>query len=372
VAARDPQHRGDPLLTVEELHGVFAAAGSGTVGLEEEILLVDRGTWLPAPAAADVARSAGDPRVKTELPAAQLELATAPHATVADAIAELAALRRALLAACPPSVAPVATPVHPLVGGPSALSDDERSRAMADEYGAVARRQLVGALQVHVAPGDADTALAVYNALRGHLPELAALAAAAPFHAGEDTGLASIRPLLCTLLPRQGVPPAIDSWASHLEDLRWGAATGRVREPGRWWWELRPHLGFGTLEIRVPDTQPTIEAAAAVAGLAHALVCHLAERARAGEELGAPPSWRIGENRWSALRDGVHGSLADLRTGETAPTAARLHALVDAVEGHAPGGLDGVRRCIERNAADALRTAGPAGAVPWLAEVFPP
>jgi glutamate---cysteine ligase / carboxylate-amine ligase len=361
---------GPPALDPEGLRAVFDATPPSTVGLEEEVLLVDPGSWLPVPMAADVVAAAQDPRVKTELPAAQVELATEPHDTVAGAIAELRSAREALVGTCGDAVAPVAAAVHPLVQGPSEVAPSERAQALSAEYGEVARRQLVGALQVHVAVGGADATLAVHNALRGYLPELAALAAAAPFHEGRDSGLASVRPLVSTLLPRQGVPPAIVSWEAHAEDLRWGAASGRVAEPGRWWWELRPHLGFGTLEVRVPDVQPTLAGAAAVASFAHALVLHLAEGHRAGEDLGAPPTWRIAENRWSALRHGTRGSLADLVTGEPQPTSQRLHHLIDLVEPHAAGGLDGARALVARGAVEDLRAQGVVGATPWLASVF--
>ena len=150
----------------------------------------------------------------------------------------------------------------------------------------MARRQLVCALQVHVAVGGADRTLAVYNALREHLPELAALAANAPFHAGADTGLASIRPKISEGLPRQGIPPAFASWDELAAELRWGTTAGALPELALWWWELRPHLSHGTLELRVPDAQTTVAEAAAVAAVAHALVVRLAERHDAGE-LGA-------------------------------------------------------------------------------------
>src|SRR5205085_6691918 len=90
-------------------------------------------------------------------------------------------------------------------------------------YGPIASRQLVCALQVHVSIGDADRALAVYNAARSYMPLLAALAANAPFYESRDTGLASVRPKLGELLPRQGVPPAIESWEAYAEPFRWVA-----------------------------------------------------------------------------------------------------------------------------------------------------
>ena len=151
--------------------------------------------------------------------------------------------------------------MHPFAAPLGVLNRGERYDAILDEHGDVARSQLVCALQVHVAVGGADATLAVYNALRGHLPELAALAANAPFHAGRDTGFASIRPLIGGLLPRQGVPPAIPSWAEFAEMLRWAG------DPKTWWFELRPHVAYGTLELRVCDTQTTLAEAAAIAAV---------------------------------------------------------------------------------------------------------
>lgn len=356
--------------TEAELRAVFDAPASGTVGLEEEVLLVDAASGAVAPAAAEVVAAAADGRVKPELPACQIELATRPHPGVDDAVAELAGLRRLLAAACPPGVRPCAAALHPWHRGPMPVADTLRARALLADYGTVARRQLVAALQVHVAVGDADVALAVYNALRGHLPELAALAAAAPFHEGEDTGLASARPLVCTQLPRQGVPPAFPSWAAVADALRWGAAAGRLPDAGRWWWELRLHPCFGTLEVRVPDVQPTVAASAAVAAVAAALVHHLADQHRSGRPLDVPDTWRIADNRWSALRDGVEGTLADLRTGEPVPTRRRLLDLLDQIEPHAPGGLDAARALLAHPSARRLRAAGPTGAVPWLVDAF--
>jgi glutamate---cysteine ligase / carboxylate-amine ligase len=222
----------------------------------------------------------------------------------------------------------------------------------------VSRRQLVGAFQVHVAVGGAERTLAVYNGLRSLLPELAALAAAAPFYEGHDTGLASARPLVATLLPRQGVPPAISSWAAFAAELDWGARAGALPNPGRWWYELRPHLVHGTLELRVPDAQPSLAHCRAVADACLSAVRGLADRFDAGEPLPADPSWRIEENRWAALRDGVEGELADLVTGERRPTRERLRELF------------GANPLIERNAALELREVGVDGAAAWLAGQF--
>lgn len=352
------------------MRSVFDATSPFTVGLEEEVMLVDRAGGAPVGAAARVVAVAADVGIKAELPACQVELVTRPHLDVDGALAELTSARARLMDACPPGIVPVAAAVHPTAPATMAVGPSGRHRLIEREFGELARRQLVGSLQVHVALGNADRTLAVYNALRGWLPELAALAAAAPFHEARDTGLASVRPILAGQLPRQGVPPAIESWEAYVDDMRWGRASGAVPEPRRWWWELRPHVLHGTLEVRVPDVQPTMGAAAAVVAVVHALVRHLATRHDAGDPLGAPMTWRIAENRWRALRDGVHGTLADLTTGEVVPTRQRLHHLLDTIEPSASGGLERARLLVERNTADDLRAVGCGRAVGWLAEAF--
>ncbi|HWI72743.1 MAG TPA: glutamate-cysteine ligase family protein, partial [Baekduia sp.] len=65
-----------------------------TVGLEEELMLLDPATLDLAPVAADVlARLDGDRRFVPEVPAAQLEIVGAPAATVGVAAATLTAAR---------------------------------------------------------------------------------------------------------------------------------------------------------------------------------------------------------------------------------------------------------------------------------------
>jgi glutamate---cysteine ligase / carboxylate-amine ligase len=360
-----------------QLRAAFDAPEPLTIGLEEEAMLLDLRTLDLAPVAHEIA---GDgPPLKLELPACQLELSTTPARSVAEAIGQLADGRRALAAAAEGRALPAVAGAHPFAAPLGPLSAGERYAAIEREYGDVARAQLLCALQVHVAVGGAERTLAVYNALRGHLPELAALAANAPFHAGRDSGCASVRPLIGGLLPRQGIPPRLPSWDAFAEGLRWGAQAGAVPEPRRWWWELRPHPAFGTLELRVPDAQTTLAEAAAVAAFAHALVGWLAERFDAGERLAAPETWRIAENRWAALRHGVDGRFADLDSG--APRPAR-DLLRERLEQLAPAAdrlgcaaeLAGAAHLIEENGALRQRAVaareGLQGLVRWLAERY--
>jgi carboxylate-amine ligase len=367
------------LPTAAGLRAAFERPGPPTVGLEEELMVLDPATLDLAPRAAEVLGALdGDPRFKLELPAAQLEIVTAPAPDVASAAAELAGARRTLAAALPGRARFAAAGVHPFAAPEGALNEGGRYDAIAAEYGPVARRQLVFGLHVHVAVRGAGRALAVHDALRSHLPELAALAANGPYHDGRDSGLASVRPKISEMLPRQGVPPALGSWEGLAAALSWGrrAGTQTAPAPTGWWWELRLHPAHGTVELRVPDAQATVADTAAVAAVAHALVVRLADRHEAGEVLPVHPTWRIEENRWSACRHGLAGTLADLDTGEPQPTRDRLERLLDDLAPTASrlgcsAELEAARGLLHANGAERQRAAGgPRAAAAWLAERF--
>jgi glutamate---cysteine ligase / carboxylate-amine ligase len=237
---------------------------------------------------------------------------------------------------------------------------------------------MVSALQAHLAIRPADVALAVTDALRSYLPDLIALAAAAPFSAGADTGLATVRPIVSTLLPRQGVPPVLGSWEGYAAVRRWLARTG-VDDERRVWWEVRLRPQYGTIEVRAMDAQPTVDAAVALVALTAGLAVRLADRVRDGETLPVHPTERIAENRWRAVRGGRAATLADLDTGDLEPLDTRIGRLLDDVApvverlggGHLLDDVDALRR---RNGADRMREVaaehGIPAVAPWLAEVF--
>src|SRR5437763_15385963 len=104
-----------------------------------------------------------------------------------------------------------------------------------------------------------------------------------------------------------------------------------MADRSQWWWEARLHPALGTVGVRVPDTQSTVAETAALAAVVHALVAWLAGRHEAGGALAPAPTWRIGENRWSACRHGLDGTMADLITGDVAPTRERAATLLDEI-----------------------------------------
>jgi glutamate---cysteine ligase / carboxylate-amine ligase len=366
--------------TANELRARFDAAPAYTVGLEDEVMVLDPDTLELAPRAPEVLeRLDGDRRFKLELPASQLEILVEPSATVLDAAQALWDGRRLLVDRAAGVARFAGAGFHPTSAAVGQLNQTPRYDHVIGEYGPIARRQLVCALQVHVAVPGAERALAVYNAVRAYLPGLAALAANAPFYEGRDSGLASVRPKIGQLLPRQGIPPQLESWDVYADALAWGATGGVFPDPSSWWWELRPHPRFGTLELRVPDSQPTTADAAAIAATAQALIAWLGERHDHGELPGPAPTWRIEQNRWSACRHGVEGEMVDLESGAVRGTRSWLHELLDALEPvatrlRADPGLDRARELVEMNGAIRQRRVAAQGGIGsvagWLADQF--
>lgn len=364
----------------DELRELFSRPGDALVGIEEELMLLHPETLDLLPRVADVLGGPDpDERLRLELPAAQVEIVLPPARRVDEAAEGLRDARASLARRAAGIGLLAGAGGHPFTALEGVLNSGERYDEMEREFGAIARRQLVFGLHVHVCVRGADRVVAVHDALRSYLPELAALAANAPFQDGRDSGLASVRPTLSGLLPRQGVPPALGSLDAFAADLEWGARAGRVPGPHRWWWELRLHPVHGTIEIRVCDAQATVEDTRAIAAVVRALAHDLAARYDAGEPLPVANTWRIVENRWLAARDGLDAALVDLETGEVRPARERWAELLDRLAPTAAllGDEDALEsaRALLRDGGGAARQRAAAdgdaqAATRWLADRF--
>ena len=312
-------------------------------------------------------RVAGDPRFKLELPASQLEIVTPPCAGRRDRGRVAGSRPRDLAAAAAPIGRLMTAGAHPFAAELGVLTDDPRYAAQLDEYGERARRQLVSGLHLHVSLGGADRTLAVYNALRSHLPELAALAANAPFHDGPRH-----RPGLDPPDDR-GQPAAPGRAAGDPElgvvraALSWGEASDTVPDARRWWFELRLHATYGTLELRVPDAQSSIDDVHGVAAFAFGLVQCAGRALRRGR--AAARRRLVADRREPLVGDARRRRAARSRT--STPASACRPASCCARVGRFPTCTRRRARALDRGQRrrSARRQAGPGcGAAAYLAD----
>ena len=287
----------------------FGESPAWSLGIEEEMLILDAGSLALTPG---VEALVGDEEelpgvLKMELLASMVELATAVCRTPQEALESLRRLREsAARRASAAGLRIAAAGTHPF-SLPQAqdIAPDPRYREFVEYAGVSARRQAVCGLHVHVSMPGPEECLRALEGVLPWLPLVLALSANSPYLAGDETGLASARAEVLALLPRAAAPPAFASYAE------WEAFVERFVELGladgytRFWWDIRPHPSFGTLEVRAPDQPTAVERTAAFAALLQALCLTALE--------GPPPRTAnrgdYAQNRWAALRFGPRAEL---------------------------------------------------------------
>jgi carboxylate-amine ligase len=361
--------------TRSPLRRPFDAVSDLTVGAEEELLLLDPGSLEPAAASGWLLAELGESRMhRPELWSAQVELVTDVGDSPAAVTGDLRGARTRLAEVAAGRLRIAGLGTHPLALPAETFSPGDRYAEIVEQHRLGARLgALASGLHVHVAVHGADRALAVYNAMRGYAPLFTALAANAPFIAGQDTGLATVRPTLADALPRQGVGPHLPAWSDLEELVEWGRRTGAIPDPAKLWWECRLNLRLGTIEMRAPDAQSSLDDDHALIALAHALVADLCERLDGGERLPAHDTLRIQENRWRAMRFGMDAELIDLDTDRPVPAPDAVARLLDRVARHGtPESLAHVRALAARDEPGEQRRVarlhGPAGIVARAAD----
>ncbi len=304
-----------------------------TVGIEEELMILDAERLDLVPRSDDLVRDDDGNAVKGELHQSVLEIATEPARTIPEAGVQLRRLRDAVkdrAAAQGLRIAAAAT--HPFARwDEQRISPDERYRALVDQLGFVARQEIIFGQHVHVAVDDPDTAVRVANGLRLHVPVLLALSANSPFWLGEDTGMASARTPIFSQFPRVGLQPHYADWEDWERRMEFMLRSGMVDDHTWFWWDVRLSPGFGTVEVRAMDVQTQADHALGLAALVQALVRELAE----GDAVPVVPDELLAENKWQAARHGLDGELVDLPTPDRVPTADLAQRLLDRARDHA-------------------------------------
>jgi carboxylate-amine ligase len=292
-----------------------------SLGVEEEVMILDAETLEPA-AAVDVlvrgAKSLDLPgTLKTELHAHVVELTTGICADVDEAIGALHELRAgAGRIACDNGLVIAAAGAHPTATLSSLpVVKEERYLEMIRRLGYVAQRQGVNGLHVHVGVASAERCWERLEAVLPWLPVVLAMSANSPFVEGEATGMLSNRASILAELPRGGAPPSFDgyeAWEAWVERL---VRLGVMPDYTRVWWDARPHPRLGTLEVRVADQPTALERTGLIVRLVRDLVA------------GAPPSSAPRadylQNRWAAARSGLDAVLLH-PDGEQAVSAREL------------------------------------------------
>jgi glutamate---cysteine ligase / carboxylate-amine ligase len=316
-----------------------AAAAPWTVGVEEEVMLLDPRDWSLASRIDDVlpalSRAVAD-RASAETHGSALELASRPHPTATGAAAELASLRAGLAADLAPlDLRAAVAGTHPFAQWSDVeVSPGARYQSIYDSMRELARREPTFALHVHVAVPDAESAVRALRGMRVHVPLLLALSANSPFWQGRDTGLASARVPVFGTFPRVGIPRPFASYTEYVEAIDVLLRSKAFPEPTFLWWDVRLQPRFGTIEVRIMDAQTRSADNAALAALVQCAVRLEATEGYVAASIAEHPEV-LDENRFLATRDGMRAQFIDPESESRRPAGDILDELLAACAPHA-------------------------------------
>ena len=320
--------------------------------MEEELLLVDPVSNELSHTSSQVLAALGETSsdIKHDLYEAQIEIASPPSDTVADAVKALRAHRREVANV---GAVLLGAGVHPSAAfGDVKIVDKERYMRELPNLRGIVQRTPDCALHVHVGVPNNECAISIYNALREYLPLLVGLSGNSAFWHGVDSGFSCTRMVLRRAYPRTEVPPAFRDWSDYEETVARVLEAGQVPDYTFLWWDVRPHPNLGTVETRVMDAQSSLRDVEALSTLVHGIACNASDH-------GPPaPSAReaLAESAYRATRDGVQATVWS--DGRLRPLAELAEEAIDRARPYVGDGVGDVMRIVrEGNGADRQRAA---------------
>ena len=167
------------------------------------------------------------------------------------------------------------------------LTDSSRYQKMADAFGLTAYEQLTCGCHVHVQISSPEEGIAVLDRIGPWLAILLALSANSPFWQGRDSAYASFRYQAWGRWPCSGPTGMFGSAQAYHDTVRQMVRTGTVLDTGMVYFDARLSEQYPTLEIRISDVCLRAGDTVLIAALARALA---ETAARAGGRASPPAS----------------------------------------------------------------------------------
>ena len=347
-----------------------------SMGVEEELLLVEPGTGRPLAVAESALRAAGhdesgpenetgdeedgeqetgEGSLEHELQRQQLET----NSKICYDLSELNQEVRRGRAAAAKAAAAAGARVAALATSPEPVEPEltrtGRYLRMARAFGMTAHEQLTCGCHVHVSIDSPEEGVAVLDRIRSWLPVLLALSANSPFWQGQDSSYASFRYQAWSRWPTAGPTDVFGSAGAYQDTVRQMVETGTLLDAGMVYFDARLSDHYPTLEVRVADVCLYADDAVLLAALVRALVETEARHWRTGSEVPANRMELLRLASWRASRSGLDDELLSPLTGQPVPAGVIADALFD----HVRDALDETGdTAAARELLDALRARG--------------
>jgi carboxylate-amine ligase len=313
-----------------------------TVGVEEELFLVDPATRQSSPRSPEVLKFAAEHEtapedLDRELFRHQVETRTPPTASMTELREHIVHGRRlAAEAAQGVGLATAASGTVPVANPNPRVTTDDRYLDMMGRFGEIARPGGTCGMHVHVHVESPEVGVDVIDALVPWLPVVLAVSGNSPFHQGRDTGYASWRSQVWAQWPSAGPTQAFGSLEVYRDVSRQMLEFGAARDEGMLYFDARLARDHPTVEVRISDVCTDPDDAVLIAALVRGLVGRSADLALGGEDDSADHErvaagraadyvWRaelLRAAQWRAARYGLSDRLLD-------PTTGRLEKATD-------------------------------------------
>ena len=304
----------------------FTPSKEPTVGVEVESQIVDKSTGDLVNIAENIVNGYGnEERVKHELYLSTVEVTSSPALDTNNTYSELSSIFEDILELANKNNAGlIATGTHPF-----ALYEDQvitnvnpRYEEFANKYGWAVRRLLTFGMHVHVGMDSKEKAVAVHDEIRKYLPLVLALSACSPFWRGKDTELYCSRLSVFQGLPNTGLPEPYYEWREYEQSLQTLVEADIIKAGVGYrqiWKDVRIHPAYGTIEVRIADSMPSLIDTVAVATFVQSLAIYIGNKWEDGNLPPPTPNWLIERNRWAAIKKGLNANFIIDLEGRTKP-----------------------------------------------------
>ena len=304
----------------------FNPSKEPTVGVEVESQIVDKSTGDLVNIAENIVNGYGnEERVKHELYLSTVEVTSSPALDTNNTYTELSSIFKNILELANKNNAGlISTGTHPF-----ALYEDQvitnvnpRYEEFANKYGWAVRRLLTFGMHVHVGMDSKEKAVAVHDEIRKYLPLVLALSACSPFWRGKDTELYCSRLSVFQGLPNTGLPEPYYEWREYEQSLQTLVEADIIKAGVGYrqiWKDVRIHPAYGTIEVRIADSMPSLIDTVAVATFVQSLAIYIGNKWEDGNLPPPTPNWLIERNRWAAIKEGLNAKFIIDLEGRTKP-----------------------------------------------------
>lgn len=212
------------------------------------------------------------------------------------------------------------------------ISPGERYAWLLEAMQDVARRMLIFGLHVHVGVDSGDKAIHMCDRLLRHIPTLLAISANSPYWCGRDSGLQSYRSKIIEALPTAGLPQPMRNWSEYVWLIDHMIRTKFISSIREIWWDVRPHAGFGTVEMRIMDMPLNMRHTLGLVALTQSLIASISDRIDNGAYQYDIHPMMAKQNRWHASRYGLDASFVDFETMQAVPARVMAQRLIERCE----------------------------------------